>query len=321
MVLLLACHGVIPRFELRPVRRHRLGTPTGLCPAEPVAPLRPEAWDPGAHRLRRRHPPRRARPTPPVRLHAAACDPPSRGKDMARRQCTHEYKIRPLKATARQLLGYPTPAASPTESSPTRPSGSAPMRATAPKTPTSATSATSSPSSTSATPTTTARPTWQNTDSAPSSSPLVSAARSAAMHDGAGCATTTPTIGPTPSPSTTPSATAVPVPWPPASRCVASTTSTDPAYPSTRSTSAHPPVEATSGSSTVTKTPTPTAAHPGPADPAPPSTTSTPHKPTTPHFPAMAPDSHGTSPTSATTTPPAPAPQPLDRSSADQEAV
>lgn len=66
------------------------------------------------------------------------------------------------------------------------------------------------------------RPTWRSTDSALLSNPPVSAARTAATHDGAGSVTTTPPTGPTPSPSTTTSATAQPAPWSPAPHCAAS---------------------------------------------------------------------------------------------------
>jgi hypothetical protein len=35
---------------------------------------------------------------------------PLGGRGMARRQCTHEYKVRPIKAEIRRLLGHPHPA-------------------------------------------------------------------------------------------------------------------------------------------------------------------------------------------------------------------
>jgi len=69
---------------------------------------------------------------------------PDGSRGMARRQCTSEYKIKPLKAAARRMLGYPTREEYPPASTPSKPSRSPPTSSTAPKTPTSPTYATSS---------------------------------------------------------------------------------------------------------------------------------------------------------------------------------
>ncbi|MGH3779241.1 MAG: hypothetical protein ACRDRO_01075 [Pseudonocardiaceae bacterium] len=66
---------------------------TGLPCAVSTGNIRTDALDQG----------RRFVPMPMHVLHADG----SRG--LARRQCTSEYKITPLKKAARQLLGYPHP--------------------------------------------------------------------------------------------------------------------------------------------------------------------------------------------------------------------
>jgi 3'-phosphoadenosine 5'-phosphosulfate sulfotransferase (PAPS reductase)/FAD synthetase len=108
-VLLLACDGVIPRFD------YALFADTGWEPRqvyENLARLRAHAENAGI----------------PVRTVSAgnirtdALDPAHRfvsmplhvlntdgSRGLARRQCTSEYKISPLKKAARQLLGYPHP--------------------------------------------------------------------------------------------------------------------------------------------------------------------------------------------------------------------
>jgi site-specific recombinase XerD len=108
-VLLLACDGVIPRFDyalfadtgweprqvyenLARLRAHaeNAGVPVRIVSA---GNIRTDALDP-AHRF------------VSMPLHVLNADG-SRG--LARRQCTSEYKISPLKKAARQLLGYPHP--------------------------------------------------------------------------------------------------------------------------------------------------------------------------------------------------------------------
>jgi hypothetical protein len=108
-VLLLACDGVIPRFD------YALFADTGWEPRqvyENLARLRAHAENAGI----------------PVRTVSAgnirtdALDPAHRfvsmplhvlntdgSRGLARRQCTSEYKVSPLKKAARQLLGYPHP--------------------------------------------------------------------------------------------------------------------------------------------------------------------------------------------------------------------
>lgn len=108
-VLLLACEGVIPRFDvalfadtgwepravyanLARLRAHaaKFGIPVRTVSA---GNIRDDALDP-AHRF------------VSMPLHVLNLDG-SRG--LARRQCTSEYKISPLKKAARELLGYPHP--------------------------------------------------------------------------------------------------------------------------------------------------------------------------------------------------------------------
>jgi hypothetical protein len=108
-VLLLACEGIIPRFDvalfantgwepravyanLARLRAHaaRYGIPVRTVSA---GNIRNDALDP-AHRF------------VSMPLHTLN---PDGSRGMARRQCTSEYKIRPLKKAARQLLGYPHP--------------------------------------------------------------------------------------------------------------------------------------------------------------------------------------------------------------------
>lgn len=108
-VLLLACEGVIPKFD------YALFADTGWEPRAVYANLdrlrtyaeskgipvrsvsagniRIDALDP-AHRF------------VSMPLHALN---PDGSRGLARRQCTNEYKIRPLKKAARELLGYPHP--------------------------------------------------------------------------------------------------------------------------------------------------------------------------------------------------------------------
>lgn len=108
-VLLLACERVIPPFdcalfadtcwEPRPVyanlarladHAERAGIPVRTVSA---GDIRADALDP-RHRF------------VSMPLHVLN---PDGSKGLARRQCTSEYKIRPLKQAARQLLGYPHP--------------------------------------------------------------------------------------------------------------------------------------------------------------------------------------------------------------------
>jgi 3'-phosphoadenosine 5'-phosphosulfate sulfotransferase (PAPS reductase)/FAD synthetase len=108
-VLLLACEGAIPRFDhalfadtrwepravydnLARLAEHakRAGIPVRTVSA---GNIRTDALDP-AHRF------------VSMPLHVRNLDG---SKGLARRQCTSEYKITPLKKAARQLLGYPHP--------------------------------------------------------------------------------------------------------------------------------------------------------------------------------------------------------------------
>lgn len=108
-VLLLACEGVIPRFDvalfadtgwepkavyanLARLRAHaaKYGIPVRTVSAGNV---RDDALDP-AHRF------------VSMPLHVLN---PDGSRGLARRQCTSEYKIGPLKKAARELLGYPHP--------------------------------------------------------------------------------------------------------------------------------------------------------------------------------------------------------------------
>lgn len=108
-VLLLACEGVIPRFDvalfadtgwepravyenLVRLREHaaRFGIPVRTVSA---GNIRDDALDP-AHRF------------VSMPLHVLN---PDGSRGLARRQCTSEYKISPLKMAARELLGYPHP--------------------------------------------------------------------------------------------------------------------------------------------------------------------------------------------------------------------
>lgn len=108
-VLLLACEGTIPRFDyalfadtrwepravyanLARLAEHaeRAGIPVRTVSA---GNIRTDALDP-AHRF------------VSMPLHVRN---PDGSKGLARRQCTSEYKITPLKKAARQLLGYPHP--------------------------------------------------------------------------------------------------------------------------------------------------------------------------------------------------------------------
>lgn len=108
-VLLLACDGVIPPFD------HAVFADTGWEPAIVYRQL---------ERLRD-HAVRHGIAVSTVsagNIRADALDPqhrfasmplhvrnPDGSKGLARRQCTAEYKVRPLKAKARELLGYPHP--------------------------------------------------------------------------------------------------------------------------------------------------------------------------------------------------------------------
>ena len=108
-VLLLACEGVIPRFDvalfadtgwepkavyanLARLRAHaaKFGIPVRTVSA---GNIRDDALDP-AHRF------------VSMPLHVLN---PDGSRGLARRQCTSEYKVSPLKKAARQLLGYPHP--------------------------------------------------------------------------------------------------------------------------------------------------------------------------------------------------------------------
>jgi 3'-phosphoadenosine 5'-phosphosulfate sulfotransferase (PAPS reductase)/FAD synthetase len=108
-VLLLACEGVIPTFDhalfadtgwepkavyenLARLRRHaaKFGIPVHTVSA---GNIRADALDP-AHRF------------VSMPLHVLN---PDGSRGLARRQCTAEYKIAPLKKAVRELLGYPHP--------------------------------------------------------------------------------------------------------------------------------------------------------------------------------------------------------------------
>jgi hypothetical protein len=98
-----------PAFRCRPVLRHRVGTERGVrnlvrlrahaaqfgIPVRTVSAgnIRDDALDP-AHRF------------VSMPLHVLN---PDGTRGLARRQCTGEYKISPLKKAARELLGYPHP--------------------------------------------------------------------------------------------------------------------------------------------------------------------------------------------------------------------
>ncbi|MBB5922215.1 hypothetical protein FHR81_003267 [Actinoalloteichus hoggarensis] len=113
-VLLLACEGAIPRFD------HALFADTGWEPQavyDNLARLRTHAADAGipvstvsqgSIRDDALNPEHRFASMP---LHVRN---PDGTKGLARRQCTNEYKIRPLKKAARALLGYPYPQRVPT---------------------------------------------------------------------------------------------------------------------------------------------------------------------------------------------------------------
>lgn len=108
-LLLLACDGAIPRFD------YAIFADTGWEPAAVYAHLDRLEEVAAAHHI------------PVIRISAGnirndALDPthrfapmplhvriPDGRKALGQRQCTSEYKVRPLKRAARQLLGYPHP--------------------------------------------------------------------------------------------------------------------------------------------------------------------------------------------------------------------
>ncbi|MYW93428.1 hypothetical protein G3I59_23080 [Amycolatopsis rubida] len=109
-MLLLACEGVIPRFDValfadtgwepravytQLAKLTRIADAAGI-PVRSVSAgnIRHDALDPNSRFA-----------TMPLHVRN-----PDGTKGMARRQCTGEYKIKPLKAAARELLGYPHPA-------------------------------------------------------------------------------------------------------------------------------------------------------------------------------------------------------------------
>ncbi|MDT5024683.1 MAG: hypothetical protein QOE61_1109 [Micromonosporaceae bacterium] len=109
-LLLLACHGRIPRFDVarfadtgwepQAVNRHldrlaALATDAGIevCRVG-IGDIRADALDP-AHRF--------------ASMPLFTLGPDGR-RGLARRQCTTEYKINPLKREVRRRLGYPHPA-------------------------------------------------------------------------------------------------------------------------------------------------------------------------------------------------------------------
>ncbi|MFD4636916.1 hypothetical protein ACFWN2_06350 [Lentzea sp. NPDC058436] len=108
-MLLLACHGEIPKFDVAlfadtgwepaavytNVGRLRSYAEKFDIPVRTVSAgnIRDDSLDP-AHRF------------VSMPLHVRN---PDGTKGMARRQCTNEYKISPLKKAARELLGYPHP--------------------------------------------------------------------------------------------------------------------------------------------------------------------------------------------------------------------
>lgn len=108
-VLLLACEGVIPRFDVA------LFADTGWEPRAVYANLERLS----AHAAKAGIPVRRVSAG---NIRTDALDPqhrfvsmplhtlnPDGSRGLARRQCTSEYKIIPLKKAARELLGYPHP--------------------------------------------------------------------------------------------------------------------------------------------------------------------------------------------------------------------
>jgi 3'-phosphoadenosine 5'-phosphosulfate sulfotransferase (PAPS reductase)/FAD synthetase len=113
--LLLACDGTIPRFD------YAVFADPGWEPRavyENLARLRAHAGRAGIP----------VRPVSAGNIRTDALDPQRRFVSMplhvlnadgspglARRQCTSEYKTRPLKKAARQLLGYPHPRRIPRE--------------------------------------------------------------------------------------------------------------------------------------------------------------------------------------------------------------
>ncbi|WP_205718057.1 adenine nucleotide alpha hydrolase family protein [Actinomadura soli] len=72
-----------------PVLRVRAGTGTGRVTGN----LRADSLNPGAF----------------VRMPVFVADRTGAGTAMVRRQCTEEYKVKPIKAAVRELLGYPHP--------------------------------------------------------------------------------------------------------------------------------------------------------------------------------------------------------------------
>jgi hypothetical protein len=112
-VLLLACEGAIPRFDVA------LFADTGWEPRAVYVNLERLA----AHAERHGIPVRRVSAG---NIRADALDPkhrfvsmplhtlnPDGSRGLARRQCTAEYKITPLKKAAREFLGYPHPRRAP----------------------------------------------------------------------------------------------------------------------------------------------------------------------------------------------------------------
>ena len=63
----------------------------------------------GPHRIGRKYQAGRRGHRARIRVDALAREEPGRVQRARRRQCTSEYKIRPLKAAARTALGYPSP--------------------------------------------------------------------------------------------------------------------------------------------------------------------------------------------------------------------
>ncbi|GAB3587583.1 hypothetical protein GCM10027445_67810 [Amycolatopsis endophytica] len=108
-VLLLACEGIIPRFDVAlfadtgwepravyaNLERLRVHAERAGIPVQRVSAgnIRTDALDP-MHRF------------VSMPLHTLN---PDGSRGLARRQCTSEYKITPLKKAARELLGYPHP--------------------------------------------------------------------------------------------------------------------------------------------------------------------------------------------------------------------
>jgi hypothetical protein len=265
-VLLLACDGVIPSFD------YALFADTGWEPKavyETLSRLSERAAEAGIPVRRvsagniRTDALNGTRRFVSMPMHVRN---PDGSRGLARRQCTNEYKIEPLKRAARELLGYPHPRRVPAgvyaeqaigistdEFHRAKDSRVNYLRNTFPLIDLG----------------------WTRTDcerylaqhgSRRPSNPPASAAPSPETNAGAGSVTTTPPDGRKPSNSTDHSGTATHTPPTPGSAFAASTTSTAPAHRWISPTSTHPPGSAAASSSPTS--PTQMDVHRGRADPA-----------------------------------------------------